>query len=307
METTPSELYPPPSGDFVVQTEDAVLFGVHRLFLKFASPILSDMLALGENCGDQTPGMRWTVTFCRIRELICGLVTITEDSETFLELLSFIYPDKTPTIFSDLDALLPVLDAAAKYEMTAVTNALARQLMSEQPDQGKHQKALVYTDPLRVYAKAKQFELVDLANAAANASLNINIYTTPRNIYEYSDMPASWLWKLLEMRQKRVKWWSHKLKDVPIGDMSSNYSYVGNYSHQLHFLRVSTCTCNPEPSSNFMVIPDTIKEKIRSHPCAKAVRRIDFAVELKCLRCGAAMNGSFKRLCEAYEAEFGTF
>ena len=267
------------------------------------------MLALGKNCGDQTPGMRWTVVSCWIRELICGLVTITEDSKTFRDLLSFIYLYKTPTVLSNLDALLPVLDAAAKYEMTGVTNALARPLMSKQPDQGKHQKALVYRDPLRVYAKAKQVELVDLANAAANASLNISIYTTPAGIHEYGNMLASWLWEQLDMREKRVKWWSDKLTNfkLPIACMSGGYSYVGNQSQQLYFGQISDSNYGHTTSSDFMVIPDTTKEKFKSYPCAKAVRRIDFAVELKCLRCGAAVNGHFKGLCETYGAIFGAF
>ena len=56
METTSSEHYPPEGSDFVIRTSDHVLFGVQRLFLKFASPVLSDMLVLGETCDNQTPG-----------------------------------------------------------------------------------------------------------------------------------------------------------------------------------------------------------------------------------------------------------
>ena len=52
-----SELYPPQDGDCVIKTSDDVLFGVHRLFLKFASPVFGDMLALGETCDNRTPGM----------------------------------------------------------------------------------------------------------------------------------------------------------------------------------------------------------------------------------------------------------
>ena len=58
MATTSSDIYPPHDGDFVIQTSDAVLFGVHRLLLKLSSPVMSDMFALGATSSDQlTPGV----------------------------------------------------------------------------------------------------------------------------------------------------------------------------------------------------------------------------------------------------------
>ena len=246
---------------------------------------------------------------CQFRELIYRAVTIAEDSTIFQDLLTFVYPDETPTVFSDLDALMPVLEAAAKYDMKAVTNALAGQLMSKRIDQGRHREALIYTDPLRVYAKAKQIGLVDLANAAANASLNINVYAVPAGIHEYGNMPASWLWELLDVREKRVQWWLTKLVNTqhPIACISGAYYYVGANSMHSIIGRVSSCNCGHNTSSDFRVIPDAIKDKIRSYPCARAVRKIDFCMELKCLRCGAALNASFKKLCDEYETAFGTF
>ena len=56
MAVTPSEFYPPQDGDCVIQTSDDILFGVHRLFLKSASPVFSYML--GKTCDSQTPGMQ---------------------------------------------------------------------------------------------------------------------------------------------------------------------------------------------------------------------------------------------------------
>ena len=57
MEATPSELNSPQDGDFVIQTSDAVLFGVHRVLLSLSSPVMSDMFALGAPMADQqTPG-----------------------------------------------------------------------------------------------------------------------------------------------------------------------------------------------------------------------------------------------------------
>ena len=57
MATTSSELYSPQNGDFVIQTSDAVLFGVHRIILTLSSPVMSDMFVLGATMTAQsTPG-----------------------------------------------------------------------------------------------------------------------------------------------------------------------------------------------------------------------------------------------------------
>ena len=62
--TTSSELYSPQNGDFVIQTSDAVLFGVHRILLGLSSPVMSGMFALGAPMADQpTPGA--FLLFCR--------------------------------------------------------------------------------------------------------------------------------------------------------------------------------------------------------------------------------------------------
>jgi len=245
------------------------------------------MLALGETCNNQPPA------------------TIVEDSEVFQNLLTFIYPDKPSTVFETLDELLPVLDAAAKYEMGAITDALARQLMSKLPMNQRHQEALLYDDPLRVYVKAKQLGLAGLASAAADASLNVNIYTTPVDIHRYDNMPASWLWQLLEMRQKRVNWWSTRIQTYLVANMDNQYNTITS-SRAMTFRSVA-CNCGHNDISSQRPVPETTRERIKSYPCARAVREIDFAVELKCLRCGAAANGKFTQLCELYEAEFGTF
>jgi len=57
MATTSAELYPPQNGDFVIQTSDAVLFGLHRILLGLSSPVMGDMFALGATMAtQQTPG-----------------------------------------------------------------------------------------------------------------------------------------------------------------------------------------------------------------------------------------------------------
>ena len=57
-------------------------------------------------------------------------------------------------------------------------------------------------DPLWVYAKAKYLGLDEVANAAANATLNIDITIRPQDNPDIADMPPSWLWDLLELRRE---------------------------------------------------------------------------------------------------------
>ena len=46
-------------------------------------------------------------------------IALVEGSSTFQDLLLFVYPDKTPTVFSNVDPI-QVIDAATKYSMNGV-------------------------------------------------------------------------------------------------------------------------------------------------------------------------------------------
>jgi len=56
VESAQYKVYPPQDGDTIIQASDNVLFGVHGLLLKLASPIMIDMLAIGEKGASQNPG-----------------------------------------------------------------------------------------------------------------------------------------------------------------------------------------------------------------------------------------------------------
>ena len=137
------------------------------------------------------------------KELIYRPATITENSIVFQGLLSFIYPDKIPTVFPTLHALVPVLDAAYKYEMKGVMGALSTQLISRTSGEGKIGSGLMQQNPVWVYAKAKHLGLDEVASVAAKATLNIDITIQPRDNPDIANMPASWLWDLLALRPKQ--------------------------------------------------------------------------------------------------------
>ena len=126
-------------------------------------------------------------------------MSVSEDSVKFQDLLSLTYPDKTKTLFTSLDTLLPVLRAASGYQMKVVVDALQTQLMSKIMTRQTYREALLYDDPLRVFVKAKEFDLDDLANETANATVNIYITVVPDTGSDLVRMPAIWLWQLFEL------------------------------------------------------------------------------------------------------------
>ena len=95
---------------------------------------------------------------------------------------------------------MPVLDAAAKYDMKGVVRSLSLQITK-----GMKGDPLLYQDPLWVYAKAKQLDLADLARAAANATLTSDLSEAPRRP-ELANIPASWIFELVTLRTKHTCW-----------------------------------------------------------------------------------------------------
>ena len=215
------------------------------------------------------------------------------------------YPDKSSTLFTSLDTFLPVLSAAFKYQMKAIVDALKAQIMSKSINENTYREALLYSDPLRVYVKAKEFDLGDLVNAAANATLNVDITCAPDTRSDLDSMPARWLWQLLDIRKERTNWLMGTCGSIfyIAGSGSVQYDYTG----QGAFFSQFRCECGVGDRSPTREIPAPILDKIKANPCPRAIRKINFNVELKCLRCGAAATAHFNKICKDYEAVFGTF
>ena len=243
----------------------------------------------------------------RVDDILCltiflhGTVSVSEDSRVFWDLLSFIYPDKASTVFASLDALLLVLGAAIKYKMKAVVDALQTQILSKMSNGQTFREALLYDDPLGVYVKAKEFDLGDLANAAANATLNIDISVVPEIGSDLARMPALWLWQLLDLRKQRGAWLLERYKvGFYIAYLDSQYRHC----HEGVIFGRYKCYGGEDSRRD---LPASVLEMIEAYPCARAIRRIDFNLQLKCLRCGAAATAHFNKVCDEYERTFGIF
>lgn len=196
--------------------------------------------------------------------------------------------------------MLPVCSAAVKYEMKVVVDALQMQIVSKRIIGKSYREALLYADPLRIFVKAKELGLDDLAKAAANATLNIDISAVPINTRsDLASMPVVLLWQLLDLRKERATWLLEKCGSVfYIKRMKPKYDY-GSPS-------TAICKCGAVAAST-SGIPALLRDMIKAYPCARAIRRINFNKELGCLRCGGAAIAHFNKICDEYEKTFGIF
>ncbi|KAH9852627.1 hypothetical protein C2E23DRAFT_711728, partial [Lenzites betulinus] len=138
-----------PSADFVLRSDDKVDFHVWRAILREASPIFLDMFSLSQpHAGGQPP------TYMDV-----PIVHMTESTGTLESLLRYCYPVPDPE-FASIDDLKPVLEAARKYQMDYAMRMLAQRLL-----------VLAEAAPLQAYAVALQFDLDNIAQAAAKLTL----------------------------------------------------------------------------------------------------------------------------------------
>ena len=311
-----SVLYPlSGDADCTLRTSDGVLFGLHRSLLKRASPVISDMLSLGDarpgvgpNCNRRGEHCQSTNLDLKLKVVESHLVRIQEDSKTLEDLLSYIYPDRQTIVFEELDAFLSVLKAAAKYQMGVAVNTLTEQVTSPRLKDNVTHQPLMYKDPLRVFATAKHLAIERLSLIAREATLTIDIHSKTTRSTEASDMSALWLWELEDTRRERWKWLKDRCEAAPyITPLYSTYrhvfAYLGGTVYNTSDVIFSKLTC---PSHDNKVALAKLLERIKEFPCPKSIREIDFHSELKCSRCGNAATSFFKRICEDYEAQFGS-
>lgn len=99
-----------PTADITFRTCDGIVYLLHKSILSIASPFFEDMFSL---------------TQPRNTDLTANpeAITITEDSQTFDTLLRHSYPVDRPK-FSSLASLIPVLEAAIKYQISSTVSVL---------------------------------------------------------------------------------------------------------------------------------------------------------------------------------------
>jgi hypothetical protein len=97
------------------------------------------------------------------------VLDVAEPSVVLDPLLRFLYPVPDPEVPS-LDMLVPLMCAAAKYDMTAVMNRLRVLLVSP---------AFLETAPVRIFAIASRFDLEEEAKLASKHTLHVRVLDMP--------------------------------------------------------------------------------------------------------------------------------
>ena len=157
----------------------ATEFRVHKSLLSAASPFFKHMFAL-----PQTPHTNIEIP----------VIDVFEPGTTMETLLQYIYPMTRPTI-ATLDELIPILEAATKYDMISVVDILRKRLVS--PEFAK-------AAPTRVYAIACRFDLEDEAKVASRYTLNVNVLDCPLHD-DLKHITAYAYHRLLDLHRKRAK------------------------------------------------------------------------------------------------------
>lgn len=137
-------------GDLTLRSLDGIDFNVYSVVLSLASPVLSDMFAVGSQR---------------------DVVTVGETAEVLALMLKFIYPRSTPAI-SSFDVLETGLHVAEKYQLEDMKNRLRKELsLNGSP-------VSLFSYPLRAMAMASAHGLKAEAQLAASVASKTHNFRT---------------------------------------------------------------------------------------------------------------------------------
>jgi len=177
---SPEPIFNAPDADVVLRSDDArpIDFRVHRCILLAGSPFFQTVFSLPQ-------------PQCAAEERV-PVLDFAEPSVILDPLLRFLYPVPDPEV-TTLDALVPLLCTATKYDMTGVMDRLRVLLVSP---------TFLETAPVRVFAIASRFDLEEEAKLASKHTLRVRVLDVPlcddlRHISAYS------YYRLLELHQRR--------------------------------------------------------------------------------------------------------
>ena len=168
-----------PDADIILVSSDNQRFRLHRSLLSLASPVFAGM-----------PSIRQPAN----RHSEPDAIHLSEDGETIRVLFDILYPNRKLTGDVDFSVLQKVGAAAHKYQADGAIDYFTVSLWM-----ALHRGE----DPRRVYAIASMHDIMDLAAAAADASLSKPLPDyTPR---EMMDISGAAIIKLDMHRKRRQK------------------------------------------------------------------------------------------------------
>lgn len=211
-------------------------------------------------------------------------VEVSEDAVTLEALLSFIHPNVPRSTFHSLDILIATLRAAQKYAMDQVVLTLGVELVRSRVVDGKVVPSFAETDPLRVFAIARDLGLQAESQIAAVATLNVNLHSAAASV-EVDRMPTMFYREILRLRKERKDWVkAHKWWTISMHQ-------PGQTSH---------CPCGTRHRD----IPDSVKQTILKAPTSATIRNLDLTASFPCLRCQGAARRHFANMAAVYDEYF---
>ncbi|KAK0432824.1 uncharacterized protein EV420DRAFT_599905 [Desarmillaria tabescens] len=252
--------------DIILSAEDTNSqkrrFAVHKCILSAASPFFRDMFSLPQ------PPMAQ----------ITGLPTIdtTEVADVLHTLLQFIYPVPNPVLPS-LGKLVPVLEAARKYDVLVALTSLRKQLISHKN---------ITKNPLRIYAIASRYDLQDEIKVAAKYTLKKNVLDCPLSD-DLKHITAYDYHRLLDFHRRYVRatqdalkppqtaafsghhcsaWWWTKYEEAAKDELAARPSTDVVFS--LQFVSSCVSACNLCRASAYSTLPhlELAKQKMDAIP-----------------------------------------
>ncbi|KAI0797181.1 hypothetical protein C8Q75DRAFT_791015 [Abortiporus biennis] len=185
-----------PDADLVLRSScpDVIEFRVHRCILSAASPFFRQMFTLPQSPQPDA-------------ESPIPTIDVSENSGTVETLLRFVYPMVDPT-FDSLNDVIPVLEAATKYDMTFAIESLRRTLVRPE---------FVKESPMRVFAIACRFDLEEEIRVASRHTLNINLLQCPLS-EDLKHITAYDYHRLLNLHDQRAEAAVEVLARIPVPD-----------------------------------------------------------------------------------------
>jgi len=132
-------------------------------------------------------------------------VEVDEGAMTLEALLSFIHPNIPCPTFPSMDILISILRAAQKYATDQVVLTLGSELVRSRVVNGKTLPSFAETDPLRVFAAARELGLQTDSQIATVATLDVNLNSAAASA-EVERMPRMSYREVVRLRKERKDW-----------------------------------------------------------------------------------------------------
>ncbi|KAH7915258.1 hypothetical protein BJ138DRAFT_1109792 [Hygrophoropsis aurantiaca] len=241
--------------DLIFQTSDGVKFGVHKLILGIASPLLKRLFS-----SSSTSPLPNEVVVIK-KDEGQDVIPVEEDSQTTEAVLRFCYPFANPVV-DNLDKVVSILEMMKRLGMKGITDRVKASLV---------QPAFLDEEPLRVFSIAYRHGLEHETRLAAKHTLRQPIFGP--YVKELDHIPASVYHRLLQY---------HRKCSVATCALTADFSWFPGFASRWVWFQCDDCEHHPlswplsdgkiyEVNSWFIEFMERARSVLRERPCAKVV------------------------------------